>query len=136
MNSFALELVDFRMWRFAMAGVANTVVGLSVIFACKAILDLGDVAANFIGYSTALLVSFVLHKHWTFEYRGDAASALGRYLVVRAVAYLANLYVTIYAIDVLHMGSYWAQAAGVVPYGITGYLGSRLFAFAERGKHE
>lgn len=127
-----LALLDFRLRRFVLVGVANTILGLALIFACKAFLGLGDVAANFVGYATALLAGFAANKRWTFGHRGDTAGALGRYLLVLAAAYLVNLCVTLYAIDVVHMGSYWAQAAGVVPYAITGYLGSRLFAFADR----
>lgn len=128
-----LALMDFRLRRFAVVGVANTVFGLALIFACKALLGFGDLAANFTGYALALLAGFALNKRWTFGHRGDTAGALGRYLLVLAAAYLANLGVTLYAIDVMHVGSYWAQAMGVVPYAITGYLGSRLFAFAARG---
>lgn len=128
-----IALVDFRARRFAIVGAANTVLGLALIFACKALLGFGDAAANFTGYALALLAGFALNKRWTFGHRGDTASAFGRYLLVLAAAYLANLCVTLFSIDVLHVGSYWAQAIGVVPYAIIGYLGSRLFAFAACG---
>jgi putative flippase GtrA len=129
MNAAMEHLLDPRVRRFAMVGVANTVLGLALIFAGKAILGLNDVAANFAGYAIALLAGFALNKRWTFQHHGGTAAALGRYLTVLVAAYLANLSVTMWAIDALHLNSYWAQAAGVVPYAILGYLGCRFYAF-------
>jgi putative flippase GtrA len=130
MNAWMPAVIDHRLVRFAVVGVANTIAGLALIFACKALLGLGDAAANFIGYAIALLLGFAWNKRWTFEWSGPAAGALGRYLLVLLAAYLANLCVTMLALRVMHVDSYLAQAAGVLPYAITGYLGSRFFAFA------
>jgi putative flippase GtrA len=122
-------LLDFRLGRFAAVGVSNTCIGLSVIFACKAWLGLGDVAANAAGYGIAVLLGFMLNRQWTFAHTGHRARAFVRYLIVLAFAYAANLAATLCAIDVLHFDSYLAQAAGIVPYALAGYLGARLFAF-------
>lgn len=131
MHAFLITTLDFRAWRFAVVGLANTAIGLTVIFACKALLGLGDLEANLIGYSAALILGFALNKRWTFEHRGKTSEALGRYLLVLAAAYLSNLTLVLFAIEVMGVGSYWAQAFGVVPYAMTGYLGSRFFAFAK-----
>ena len=125
-----MAIFDFRLGRFVVVGFANTLVGLSVIFAGKALLAMGDVQANLLGYGVAVLLGFALNKKWTFEHSGAYAKAFGRYLLVLVVAYAANLVTTLYAIDILHLNSYIAQALGVVPYALTGYLGGRLFAFA------
>lgn len=122
-------MLDFRLARFVIVGLANTFIGLSVIFACKALLGMGDVLANLLGYGVAVLLGFALNKRWTFEHAGDPAGAFVRYLAVLVLAYAANLSVTLYAIDVLHLNSYIAQALGIVPYALTGYLGGRWFAF-------
>jgi len=130
-----LHILDHRLARFVAVGLANTLFGLAIIFASKALLGLGDVASNFIGYAIGILMGFVVNKRWTFEHRGGAASAFGRYLLVLAVAYAANLATTLCAIDVLHLDPYLAQAAGVLPYALTGYLGGRLFAFPALAPH-
>ena len=122
-------MIDFRLARFALVGLANTAFGLSVIFGCKALLGLADAPANFIGYATALLLGFALNRRWTFGHMGDVRAAFARYLLVLGCAYLANLATVIVAIDWLQMNSYLAQAVGIVPYTVTSYVGSRLFAF-------
>jgi putative flippase GtrA len=128
--SLRLTMFDFRFGRFLVVGLANTFVGLSVIFAGKAFLAMGDVQANLLGYGVAVLLGFALNKKWTFQHTGAHAKAFARYVVVLILAYVANLATTLYAIDILHLNSYIAQALGIVPYAFTGYLGGRWFAFA------
>ncbi len=126
------RLLDLRVTRFAIVGLANTVAGLSVIFACKAVLGANDVASNLVGYSFAVLLGFTLNKRWTFEHHGEAAVTFARYLLVLVLAYAANLVTTLFAIDILHLNTYIAQAAGIVPYTLTGYAGGRWFVFTQR----
>jgi len=118
--------------RFALVGVFNTVVGLSFIFAAKALLGWGDLAANAGGYAVGLVASFALNRTWTFRDRGRISPALLRFLAAFLLAYLANL-ATVFALrDLAHVDSYVAQAAGVVPYTILFFLASRAFVFLDR----
>lgn len=122
-------MLDHRIARFAITGLVNTLAGLAVIFGCKSLLSFGDVAANFIGYGTGILFGFLLNKRWTFQHTGHWGAAFARYLVVLLAAYLANLAAVIYLIDALNLNSYLAQVAGVAPYAVIGYQGSRYFVF-------
>jgi putative flippase GtrA len=126
------KLLDFRLTRFAIVGLANTAAGLSIIFACKAVLGANDVVSNLAGYSFAVLLGFILNKRWTFDHNGEAAVTFARYLLVLVLAYAANLFTTLVAIDILHLNSYLAHAAGIVPYTLAGYTGARWFVFNQR----
>jgi putative flippase GtrA len=121
---------SIRLVRFVLVGLSNTAIGLLVIFACKGYLGLGDIESNLLGYGMGILLGFALNKHWTFGHVGRMGPAFARYLLVLALAYVVNLATTVYAIDILALNSYVAHAIGVIPYGITGYLGSRHFAFS------
>jgi putative flippase GtrA len=92
---------------------------------------LGDVLANLLGYACGLSMSFVLNQRWSFRYQGRMGSALARFLVVIGIAYLLNLVVVVSSRDLLHLNSYLAQALGIIPYTMFGYLGSRCFAFPQ-----
>lgn len=128
-------MLDAHLARFVVVGLANTSTGLVIIFACKALLGMGDIASNLLGYGVGILLGFLLNKRWTFEDVGGVGPTFARYLAVLALAYIANLATTLYAIDVLHLNSYLAQAAGIVPYTMAGYLGSRCFVFTQpRGR--
>lgn len=123
------ELADRRLARFAIVGLSNTVLGLSLIFGAKAMLGFGDAAANVTGYAVVVTLSFMLNRQWTFEDGGNAAASLLRFLLVLAAAYLANLATVVAAIELLGVNGYLAHVLGVFPYAATGYLGSRLFVF-------
>ncbi|HEV2270733.1 MAG TPA: GtrA family protein [Steroidobacteraceae bacterium] len=117
------------VFRYLGVGVLNTLVGLGAIYACMYALGLGDVLSNFIGYSLGIILSFILNKYWTFENTQAGGPQFVRFLLVVATAYLLNLAVVEACIHLLGMSRYFAQAAGIPPYTLAGYVGSRYFAF-------
>jgi putative flippase GtrA len=123
-----LTALPARPIRFALVGVANTVLGLLVIYAAKWVGGLGDFPANLLGYIVGLTVSYFLNARWTFAFRGRHGVAAPRFMLVILVAYLANI-ATVYALLGLAINGYIAQAAGIIPYTVVGYLGAALFAF-------
>lgn len=118
--------------RFLSVGVANTLVGLLVIYLAKWLLHLGDVAANASGYSVGLLLSFALNSRWTFAYRGPHLPALIKFMLVTLAAYAMNLATVMGAITYFGLNSYIAQAVGIVPYTLTSFLASKYLVFRGR----
>jgi putative flippase GtrA len=125
---FAVALHS-SLTRFLLVGAANTAVGLGVILAAKRWANLGDAAANLLGYGVGLAVSFTLNKKWTFRWSGRTPAALRRFLLVFAAAYAANL-VTVLGLIRAGVEGNWAQVCGVAPYTLVFYVGSRLYAFS------
>ena len=123
------DTIGTHAWRFAVVGVLNTAVGLAVILCGMVFLGWGDVAANALGYTVGLVVSFVGNRSWTFGDRGPWGPALLRFLLVFAVAYLLNLLTLFLVRDGLHLRSYVAQIGGCAVYTIAFFLGSRTLAF-------
>jgi putative flippase GtrA len=119
-----------QLLRFSVVGLLNTLAGVSLIFWSIAFLELDDVAANALGYGLGLLISFFLNRHWTFRHDGPLTPAFASFLVVQLVAYVLNLVCVLGLIE-FGVGSYSAQAWGVVPYSITSYLGSRYLVFSQ-----
>ncbi len=113
--------------RYLIVGILNTVVGLGIIY-LGMYLGLANTVANLVGYAVGIALSFTLNKRWTFTDKGRAPSQFPRFLLVTAVAYLVNLATVLCFINAL-VDPHLAQAAGVVPYTVIGYFGSRLFVF-------
>lgn len=118
------------LWRFAMVGVVNTVVGLAFIYIARA-FGLGEVSANATGYAIGLMLSFGLNRHWTFAHRGPLLPRALRFAVVMLLAWLANLAVLL---ELLRWGviAVLAQAGAVLPYTLVSYLGCRWWVFANQ----
>jgi putative flippase GtrA len=126
----ASKLLNGSMLRFGLVGCANTLFGFAVIMAAAWLLQLGDVAANAIGYGCGLLLSFVLNCRYTFRYGGRTAGALVRYLLAFAVSYGVNLGVLVIFTAVLGQSSVLSQALAVCSYTIAFYALSRWVVFA------
>ena len=121
-------MLDRTVPKFLAVGVANTIVGLGVIYAMKLFARADDVSANIVGYAVGLAFSFVVNRRWTFAAHGDALGSLLRFLAIFALAYPANLAAVLMLIKV-GIDPYWSQALGVVPYTVIFYVGSRWYAF-------
>jgi putative flippase GtrA len=118
-----------RPLKFLTVGLCNTAIGLSVIFAAKALFGIGDLAANVLGYGVGIAASFALNRQWTFRNRGRVMPALWRFFAAFAVAYSLNLIVVFGLRDGLYVNPYVAQALGIVPYTIFLYIVSARYVF-------
>ncbi|MDO9047808.1 MAG: glycosyltransferase [Methylobacter sp.] len=121
------------LMRFILVGIANTLLGLSTIYFAMYFLQLEIVHANAFGYSVGILLGFALNKTWTFSSRDRVVSSFLRYLLVLAVAYVANLATVLFTNSHFDLNPYIAQALGIIPYTVIGFLGSRYFAFRTQG---
>jgi glycosyltransferase involved in cell wall biosynthesis/putative flippase GtrA len=123
--------------RYLLVGVANTLIGLGIIYLTMYFLQLDLVHANMVGYAIGILFSFILNKKWTFKSQHHVVSSFIRYLLVLAVAYIANLETVLYANSHFALNPYLSQALGIIPYTLIGFIGGRYFAFpAQVGKEE
>lgn len=114
--------------RFLLAGAANTLLGLGIIYALK-LAGMHDLPANLLGYALGISISYAMHATWSFSYRGSIRAALPRYVLVTILAYLANLATVSLVLYWWGANGYVAQALGIPPYVLVGYVGSRLYVF-------
>jgi putative flippase GtrA len=114
--------------RLLLTGAANTLLGLAIIYALK-LLGMHDVTANLLGYALGISISYAMHAAWSFSYRGSIRAALPRYVLVTVLAYLANLATVSVALYWWGLNGYVAQAFGIPPYVLVGYLGAKLYVF-------
>jgi putative flippase GtrA len=120
-----------QLLRFSTVGAINTVVGLLSIWAAMYFLRLEPVAANLLGYTVGLLLSFVLNRAWTFADQGSLPRTMLRWLALAGVSYLGNLLVVLVASRVAGVDPYLAQPLGIAAYTIMMFSGSRALVFRE-----
>lgn len=109
------DKIHARMAAFSLVGLANTVVGVSVI-AIAHLLGASPVLANVFGYGAGLLVSFSLNSRITFQRRMVDRYAFARFLCAFAIAFLANIAIVLVVTDVLQQHGLLASLAGVPLY--------------------
>ena len=125
------KLLDARVVRYGLVGVANTLFGLTMIY-CAKFAGSGDVIANLFGYFCGLLLSFKLNSKWTFRYQGRLLPAFYTFCAVIITSYLVNLAIVMIAIHLLAVNSYLAQAMGIIPDTAASYLGCRFLVFPDK----
>jgi len=118
--------------RFVLVGIANTFIGLTVIYLLKGLFHAGDSLANLVGYIVGFLFSFTFNGKWTFQFRDATWVTFAKFAFVVAIAYLVNLGIVLLAVDGLHVNSYLGQAMGILPYSAITYLGCKYLVFVAR----
>jgi putative flippase GtrA len=117
---------------FLLTGIANSIVGFSVIFGCL-MAGASGVVANAAGYAVALTCSFILNRHYVFGISGTVSKdEVVRFLAAFSVAYLANMAVLLSVQSVIGEGNLLAQFPAIVTYSVVFFLLSRWFVFKRR----
>lgn len=78
--------------KYALVGVLNTLVTLSVIFVCKSVIGINPLVSNAIGYVLGVINSFLWNKTWVFRshdsYMREAAIFLAGFLICYGLQFL------------------------------------------------
>ena len=119
-------VIDRTFRRFLVVGLANTVLGLLVIFAARQVVT--DLWANMIGYLVVVPVSFLTHRTLSFQDKGNRLGAFLRYLPTVAAGYVANL-ATLSAALSAGANPYLAQTLAIASHVIVTYILTRFFVF-------
>lgn len=113
------------------AGGLSTLFGYSVIALCMAAFAMPPLAANAAGFAAGYVVSFLLHRRFTFRSTVGYTSGLAAYLPVVAVGYVANAAVLLVSTRLLGLNPYLAQALAIATYVVLTFLGSSKFVFGK-----
>jgi len=127
-----------RFFRFALVGAVGFVIDGGVLQALISLAGWGPIAARAVAVPVAVFGTWLLNRHITFpeSHGGPPLQSLWRYYVVSAVG--ATLNFILYSLMVA--ASPAMAARPLLPLGIASvialmvnYLGSKHFAFAQRG---
>ena len=118
-----------RLFRFALAGLANSAVGWAVIFG-GLWAGLSGLAANAAGFGVGLVLSFTLNRRFVFGVTGAVRGReVAKFLAAFAVAYGANVAVLSAAQSALGADSPLAQLPAIGVYVVIFFFLSQLFVF-------
>ncbi|CAN5395495.1 GtrA family protein [soil metagenome] len=115
--------------RFVLVGLVNTGIGFATILLLEYGLGADRRVANVGGYVLGGLVSYVLHREYSFESRRAHRQALPQFALAVTLCFLLNLAVLEFCVVILKLPSLFAQAAAVVTYTLAFYAISRHHVF-------
>jgi len=122
-----------RAVRFAVVGVANTLVDLCVFTVLAQLLDVNVYAAQVAGYSAGVANSYILSRSWTFRARDRFfGPALVKFLLLSLCMLLLSTGILFLCYD---LGGLPKLAAKIVATGVTmvvNFLVNRFWVFGAR----
>lgn len=118
-----------RFFRYLAVGAFNTIFGYTIIFSGMYLLAMSPESSNALGYSLALLLSFVLNRTFTFKSTGHRSRELGRFLAVFLVAYSANLLALYVLVRVFFVNAAMSQVLAGIFYVGFSYAMNKSFVF-------
>jgi putative flippase GtrA len=119
--------------RYALVGVANTVVGYGLILVLDLGLGLRPWMANAAGYGLGMLLSYVLNRRFAFRSRRAHRGALPAFILTAAACWGLNLAVLYGALSA-GLPATSAQALAVLSYTVSFYLFNRYAVFRRAPK--
>lgn len=123
-----LNRLGIQALRFGAVGLASNLM-LYVLFLFLTYLGFDTKWVVTIIYALGLSITFVFNKRWSFSHRGDLTSSMGRYLFLYGCLYLANMFVVLLLVDVLHFSPAIVQACVVLIFIPIVFLVQRYWVF-------
>lgn len=121
--------------RFGLAGIANTLFGLTVILGLELGLGVGRHLANLLGYLAGAVLSLALYRRFVFTDAVEAQGLRTRYAIAWSAAFLANQGVLALMARLLPDGDIargLAQITALVTFTAAQFIVMRLWVFRPR----
>ena len=115
--------------RYLAAGGLNSLLGFAAIMLCMGPFAMPPLAANAAGYAAGYVLSFLMHRHFTFRSKVGLGYGLAAYLPVVAIGYAANAVVLLASIKMAGLNPYVAQLLAIGTYVAVTFVGSSKFVF-------
>ncbi len=129
---------DKTFSKFVMVGVVNTVVGTSIMFVFYNVFHLSYWVSSASNYFFGSICSYLLNKHFTFQYHEKGFKSLIRFTINILVCYLLAYGIAKPFIRWIFSGfndtiqDNISMALGMCLFVVFNYLGQRFFAFKAR----
>ena len=129
---------DKTFLKFVMVGVVNTIVGTSIMFIFYNVFHLSYWVSSASNYFFGSICSYLLNKHFTFQYHEKGFKSLIRFTINILVCYLLAYGIAKPFIRWIFSGfndtiqDNISMALGMCLFVVFNYLGQRFFAFKAR----
>lgn len=137
-NYFVRLFTDKTFMKFVMVGVINTIVGTTIMFVFYNVFHLSYWISSASNYFFGSICSYILNKHFTFQYHEQGWASLLRFTINILICYLL-------AYGIAKPLMQWilsdysktiqeniSMLLGMCLFIVFNYLGQRFFAFKQK----
>ena len=135
MKEFVKKLYNWSLFRFALVGAANTLVGAGVMFALYNLAHCSYWLSSAANYVVGSVLSYFLNKHFTFRNKEKIPHQVLLFIINIAVCYLAAygaakpMMLRLLSDASPALRDNVAMLVGMVLFTLLNYLGQRLLVF-------
>ena len=115
------QLLDVTFWKFVLVGIANTLVGTTVMFVAYNALHLSYWISSASNYVIGSIVSYFLNKYFTFQNKEKS--------VKQVVIFIFNITIWVLSNQSKPVQDNLSMLAGMGAFVVFNYLGQRIFVF-------
>lgn len=122
-----------KIFKYAIVGVANTLIDWIVYFVLTEFLSAEPWIAHVIGYTVGTCASFVGNKFFTFKAKNTKTGAeFAKFVVVNMISLAVSTGVIALTTSVLNINKYIAKILSTCFSMSVNYVGSRFFVFDKK----
>ena len=135
MKEFVKKLYNWSLFRFALVGAANTLVGAGVMFALYNLAHCSYWLSSAANYVVGSVLSYFLNKHFTFRNKEKIPHQVLLFIINIAVCYLAAygaakpMMLRLLSDASPALRDNVAMLVGMVLFTALNYIGQRLLVF-------
>lgn len=132
------NLLDITFWKFILVGIANTIVGTTVMFVAYNVFHLSYWISSASNYVIGSILSYFLNKYFTFQNKKRSWKQIGMFVINITICYLVAYGCAKPIVAYLLKGSTKvlleniSMLVGMGAFVVLNYLGQRLFVFKEK----
>lgn len=122
--------------RFALVGLLATLTHLGTLAFGVEMLHGPVLAASTAGFVLAVMVSYVLNCHWTFEAARGHIRHLPKYVLVCITGFMLNTILILVTVELMHWWYIYGQLAALAVVPVCNFLLNRHWVFGGRKTDE
>jgi putative flippase GtrA len=119
-------MIFFEFLRYNLVGVANTLVGFSIVFSLM-FFGVSAEHSNMIGYAFGAVLSFYLNSKYTFKSKMTKSLAF-KFFAVLGVSYIINFLVLKWLLSI-EIEPYLAQLFSAIVYTLSSFVLMKVSVF-------
>ena len=118
-----------EMLRFIIIGALNSLFGYSLIFAFMYLADFSPEISNFIVYFIGSIVSYMLHRRFSFYSTNEVKREFPKFLLVLILSFGVNFIVLFILLNYFYINPFLCQIISGCFYIVFSYLLNKLIVF-------
>lgn len=121
-----------KLFRYLIIGSTSALIELSIFSIIHRIFGLGLIESNLIALFIVIVYGFLMHKNWTFNYKGKSRTAFYLFLFMVSIAIILNNSLLYIFVTIIYLPPEVAKILQICLVFLWNYSFSSLIVFSNK----